>query len=566
MNLDGSPVLVDLTDEQIASAHRNSASSGRPLLDELAEGSGQTGRALIGALALRMNLPVLETGDMQRLQPALDRLPLAKALERGAVLLRDPASSDKTLIAVTPDAFNLSLRTWLEAQARGPVRIALALAADIQAYLTKLEASARAVNSFLRPVEESAAGRGTIEEISFSSATQEASSAVKIVNSTLYDALKSASSDIHLESSEDGLTVRYRIDGILDEAARINGRELGEQVISRLKVLAELDIAEHRVPQDGSFRIRSGGRDIDLRVSVMPSVHGEDAVVRILDKQRMLEATGTLTLDTLGFDTKSLAIVRGLLEQPYGMLLVTGPTGSGKTTTLYAALSEINDGRDKIITIEDPVEYQIKGILQIPVNDKKGLTFARGLRSILRHDPDKIMVGEIRDRETAEIAVQAALTGHLVLTTVHANNVFDVFSRFTHMNIDPYAFASALNGVWAQRLVRIVCPHCAQTHEASPVEAAALGEAFIAAGSPPLQRGQGCGDCRGTGYRGRRALAEILRLEDELREMIVDRQPARIIREAARKLGARSLRDACIDVVLRGETTVEELKRVTLHA
>ncbi len=336
MNLDDSPVLLELSNDQIASAHRNSAASGRPLLDELADISGQTGRALIGALALRLNLPVLETSDMQRLQPALDRLPLAKALERGAVLLRDPAASDSTLIAVTPDAFDLSLRSWLEAQARGPVRIALALAADIQAYLTKLEAGARAVSSFLRPVEESAVGRGAIEEISFSSATQEASSAVKIVNSTLYDALKSGSSDIHLESSEDGLTVRYRIDGILDEAARINGIDLGEQVISRLKVLAELDIAEHRVPQDGSFRIRSGGRDIDLRVSVMPSVHGEDAVVRILDKQRMLEATGTLTLDTLGFDAGSLAIVRGLLEQPYGMLLVTGPTGSGKTTTLYS--------------------------------------------------------------------------------------------------------------------------------------------------------------------------------------------------------------------------------------
>ena len=566
MNMDDSPAFAEITDEQIASAHANAAATGRPLLDELAEVSGHSGRALVAALALRLSLPVLETADMQCLQPALDRLPLAKALQRGAVLLRDPNASNGALIGVTPDAFDLSLRSWLEAQARGPVQIALALAADIQAYLTKLEASARAVSSFLKPVEESVTGRGAIEEISFSSATQETSSAVKIVNSTLYDALKSGSSDIHLESSENGLTVRYRIDGILDEAARIDGIDLGEQVISRLKVLAELDIAEHRVPQDGSFRIRSGGRDIDLRVSVMPSVHGEDAVVRILDKQRMLEATGALTLDTLGFDMESLAVVRGLLEQPYGMLLVTGPTGSGKTTTLYAALSEINDGRDKIITIEDPVEYQIKGILQIPVNDKKGLTFARGLRSILRHDPDKIMVGEIRDRETAEIAVQAALTGHLVLTTVHANNVFDVFSRFTHMNIDPYAFASALNGVWAQRLVRIVCPHCAQSHDASPAEVATLGEAYAAAGGPPLRHGQGCGDCRGTGYRGRRALAEILRLEDELREMIVDRQPARVIREAARKRGARSLRDACIDVVLRGETTVEELKRVTLHA
>ena len=314
------------------------------------------------------------------------------------------------MIGVTPDAFDLSLRSWLEAQARGPYRLPCA-----GGRYTSLFDEARSERARSQQLSQTGRGErdrtGAIEEISFFSATQETSSAVKIVDSTLYDALKSGSSDIHLESSENGLTVRYRIDGILDEAARIDSIDLGEQVISRLKVLAELDIAEHRVPQDGSFRIRSGGRDIDLRVSVMPSVHGEDAVVRILDKQRMLEATGALTLDTLGFDMESLAVVRGLLEQPYGMLLVTGPTGSGKTTTLYAALSEINDGRDKIITIEDPVEYQIRAFCN-SVNDKKGLTFARGLRSILRHDPDKIMVGEIRDRETAEIAVQAALTGH----------------------------------------------------------------------------------------------------------------------------------------------------------
>jgi general secretion pathway protein E len=355
------------------------------------------------------------------------------------------------------------------------------------------------------------------------------------------------------------------VDGLLDEVAQINSPELAEQIVSRLKVLSELDIAERRVPQDGSFRVRSTNRDIDLRVSVMPSVHGEDAVVRILDKQRMIEVAGSLTLDALGFDPPSLRSVRSLLEQPYGMLLVTGPTGSGKTTTLYAALSEINNGHDKIITIEDPVEYQIRGILQIPVNDKKGLTFARGLRSILRHDPDKIMVGEIRDRETAEIAVQAALTGHLVLTTVHANNVFDVFGRFTHMNIEPYAYASALNGVWAQRLIRINCPRCSQHHAASEVERSLLGSAISRAGDPPLRKGRGCGDCRGTGYKGRRAIAEVLRVDEEIRDLIVERRSARLIRERALQQGTRTLYEACVDLVLRGETTVEELKRVALH-
>jgi general secretion pathway protein E len=308
----------------------------------------------------------------------------------------------------------------------------------------------------------------TAAVLSFASVSEAASPAVKLVNSTLYDALKAGASDIHLESTAGGLAVKYRVDGVLDHATAVGGIELAEHIISRLKVLAELDIAERRVPQDGSFRVESGGREIDLRVSIMPSIHGEDAVIRILDKRAMIEAYGALTLEALGFDAPSLATLRALAQEAYGMLLVTGPTGSGKTTTLYAALTEIHNGREKIITIEDPVEYQLPGILQIPVNEKKGLTFAKGLRSILRHDPDKIMVGEIRDRETAEIAVQSALTGHLVLTTVHANNVFDVFGRFTHMGIDPYAFVSALNGIWAQRLVRMNCPHCAPVHAGRP--------------------------------------------------------------------------------------------------
>jgi general secretion pathway protein E len=564
VNADLPPSALALSDAQIAAARARAAATGRRAVTELAEATGLPERTLLQTLAARLGMAVFEMHDLEHRAPAFDRLPLAQAIPRGVLLLRD---AEQALVGVLPDPFDLDQRTWLEARAQTPLRIVLALGADIQAHLARLESAARAVQTIVAGGAAAAAqGRGVAEEISYASATQDASAAVKAVNSTLYDALKCGASDIHLEASESGLTVRYRVDGMLDEVAQMHGSEIAEQVISRLKVLAELDIAERRVPQDGSFRVRSGSREIDLRISVMPSVHGEDAVVRILDKQRMIEATGSLTLESLGFDPAALATVRGLLEQPYGMLLVTGPTGSGKTTTLYAALSEINNGRDKIITIEDPVEYQIRGILQIPVNDKKGLTFARGLRSILRHDPDKIMVGEIRDRETAEIAVQAALTGHLVLTTVHANNVFDVFSRFTHMSIDPYAFASALNGVWAQRLVRVVCPRCAQPHEAAPAEAAILGESYVRAGRPPLRKGHGCGDCRGTGYRGRKAIAEILRLDDELREMIVERRSARLIRELAQERGTRPLRDACIDVVLRGETTVEELRRVTLHA
>ena len=303
-----------------------------------------------------------------------------------------------------------------------------------------------------------------------------------------------------------------------------------------------------------------------MRLSIMPSIHGEDAVIRVLDKRAMIEAYGALTLDALGFDAESLAALRALAEEAYGMLLVTGPTGSGKTTTLYGALTEIHDGRSKIITIEDPVEYQLPGILQIPVNEKKGLTFAKGLRSILRHDPDKIMVGEIRDHETAEIAVQSALTGHLVLTTVHANNVFDVLGRFTHLGIDPYSFVSALNGIWAQRLVRVNCPHCSQSYVPTDQELKLMRLQRAQVQNFRFMAGVGCGDCRGTGYKGRRAIAEILVLTDELREHIIDKTPIRRIKEMAHQQGTRSLRDSALVLVRNGETTLAEVNRVTLHA
>jgi general secretion pathway protein E len=401
--------------------------------------------------------------------------------------------------------------------------------------------------------------------LSFASVSEAASPAVKLVNSTLYDALKAGASDIHLESTAGGLAVKYRVDGVLDHAATVGGIELAEHIISRLKVLAELDIAERRVPQDGSFRVEAGGREIDLRVSIMPSIHGEDAVIRILDKRAMIEAYGALTLEALGFDAPSLATLRALAQEAYGMLLVTGPTGSGKTTTLYAALTEIHNGREKIITIEDPVEYQLPGILQIPVNEKKGLTFAKGLRSILRHDPDKIMVGEIRDRETAEIAVQSALTGHLVLTTVHANNVFDVFGRFTHMGIDPYAFVSALNGIWAQRLVRMNCPHCA-TEYTPDAELAAAWAWSAPTSRLPVHAGQGLR--RLPRHRLQGAPLDRRDPDPERRDPRADRRQAADPPDqgSGAANGTRSLRLAALDLVKRGATTLEEIKRVTLHA
>jgi general secretion pathway protein E len=403
-----------------------------------------------------------------------------------------------------------------------------------------------------------------IEDLSLKAIGDEKSEVVRLVRSTLRDALKIGASDIHLETVASGLTIKFRIDGILSQIKLIEDMAQAEQAIARVKVLAELDITERRVPQDGRFKAIDRGRAIDFRVSIMPSIHGEDAVLRVLDKQSLYETTQTqLSLDSLGFEAHDIRALRRLSQEPHGMLLVTGPTGSGKTTTLYAAITEINSGQEKIVTIEDPVEYQLSGVLQIPVNEKKGLTFARGLRSILRHDPDRIMVGEIRDPETANIAVQSALTGHLVFTTVHANNVFDVIGRFMHMNVDLYGFVSACNAILAQRLVRMVCPHCAEGFSPDKALLEESGLNSEQCKDWKFRLGKGCRECRGAGYKGRRAIAELLILNDELREMITARAPIRTLKEAAAKNGTRFLRDAALDAVRRGDTTLQEINRVT---
>jgi general secretion pathway protein E len=557
------PTLPAIDVALVQDARKRAVLSQRSFILELASLTGLEARSLVAAIARQFHMPMIETADMLAMTPAFDLLPLSKAMQRRSILLR---GADDHLIGVIPDPFDTDIQTWLDTHAKGHVDYRLALQADIQACLSKQEESARAVDNLVPSSTDSRRDNKTAASLSFASVSAVASPAVRLVNSTLYDALKVGASDIHMESTASGLAVKYRIDGVLDHATSLNDVEVAEQVISRLKVLAELDIAERRVPQDGSFRVEASGREIDLRISIMPSIHGEDAVIRILDKRAMIEAYGALTLEALGFDAPSLVTLRMLAEEAYGMLLVTGPTGSGKTTTLYAALTEIHNGRDKIITIEDPVEYQLPGILQIPVNEKKGLTFAKGLRSILRHDPDKIMVGEIRDKETAEIAVQSALTGHLVLTTVHANNVFDVFGRFTHMGIDPYAFVSALNGIWAQRLIRLNCPHCAVPYTPSEAELARVHLTSAQVKDYQFKQGKGCGDCRGTGYKGRKAIAEILTLSDEIREMVIEKSPIRQIKEAARRNGTRSLREAALALVRSGDTTLDEIKRVTLHA
>ncbi len=386
---------------------------------------------------------------------------------------------------------------------------------------------------------------------------------IRLVDTTIFTALERRASDVHIETYDDSLLVKYRIDGVLQPAMAPIAREHHQTILSRIKIMSELDIAERRVPQDGRFRVRYKGRLIDFRVSIMPTVHGENAVLRVLDKESMSEKFRNLTLDVVGFAEADITRFRRYIREPYGMVLVTGPTGSGKTTTLYAALNEIKSDEDKIITIEDPVEYQIRGITQIPVNEKKGLTFARGLRSILRHDPDKILVGEIRDAETAQIAINSALTGHLVFTTVHANNVLDVLGRFLNMGVEAYNFVSALNCILAQRLVRTICSHCIQSvrHDEAMLEISGLDPAEWR--DFEFQEGAGCIECGGTGYRGRTAIHELLDLTDPIRELILDKRPTSEIRRLAQQEGMSFLRESALDRVRRGQTTLKEINKVT---
>jgi general secretion pathway protein E len=470
------------------------------------------------------------------------------------------------LLAIVADPFDSALRSWLETRTVDVLEWAVAAKHELANFIARRAEALRAIDSVLSQAETEGSANTGPDNLSYVSISEDSSPIVRLVHSTVYDALRAGASDIHLESTANGLTVRYRIDGVLVNIASVSGMAVAEQVISRIKVMSELDIAERRVPQDGRFTIALDRRPIDFRVSVIPSIFGEDAVLRALDKQALTERLHGLRLDVLGFDMRVVTQLRRLSSLPYGMLLVTGPTGSGKTTTLYAAISETQTGSDKIVTIEDPVEYQLQGVLQIPVNEKKGLTFARGLRSILRHDPDKIMVGEIRDSETAQIAIQSALTGHLVFTTVHANNVFDVVSRFTHMGVDTYSFVSALSGVLAQRLIRVVCEQCAERHVPTRqlLEESQLSVAASAAYDFTI--GRGCQHCRGSGYRGRKAIGELLVLNDELREAIINRAPVRQLKELSQKGGVRLIRSVALDLVRRGETTLEEVNRVTVMA
>ena len=559
----GAETVGRITDEVLQAACAEALRVRRRVMEVLEEKLQLPAANLTAMLGATLHYPVLPMERLHELTPAFDLVPFALAVKKDCIAYRDAQGA---VLLVAGDPFVHGLRDWAEEQLRVPFTWCLAHHADVSAFLARYEESIRAMENVPALETGEAAAGARVEDLSLKRISEDTSPVVRLVRSTLYDALKSEASDIHLETSGNGLVIKYRIDGVLSQVGTVERTDFAEQIISRIKVMSELDIAERRVPQDGRFKVSVQGREVDFRVSIMPSIFGEDAVLRILDKQALSDQVKGLRLDFLGFDARTLKEARRLSNEPYGMVLVTGPTGSGKTTTLYAAISEINHGQDKIITIEDPVEYQLPGVLQIPVNEKKGLTFARGLRSILRHDPDKIMMGEIRDAETAQIAVQAALTGHLVFTTVHANNVFDVIGRFMHMGVDPYSFVSALNGVLAQRLVRVNCPQCNAPDEPTDETLDESGLSRADTVNYRFHAGRGCGHCRGTGYKGRKAISELLNLNDEIRELIVGREPIRKIKDAARRNGTLFLREAALDLVANGETTLQEINRVTFVA
>ncbi|MCC7175482.1 MAG: type II/IV secretion system protein [Bryobacterales bacterium] len=466
------------------------------------------------------------------------------------------------------DPRNLNLIDELAILLNKKLRVKVATLSQIADLLKKTEQSQRVLEEVTEgfALDVVADEEGLDETLSIdrlTAADSDIAPVIKLVDTTIFNALERRASDIHIETRDQEVAIKYRIDGVLHYAMPPIAKDWHSTIISRIKVMSELDIAERRVPQDGRFRVRYKARLIDFRVSIMPTIYGEDAVLRVLDKESMSEKFAKLSLDVVGFSEWELTRFRRYIKEPYGMVLVTGPTGSGKTTTLYAALSEIKNDEDKIITVEDPVEYQIKGITQIPVNEKKGLTFARGLRSILRHDPDKIMVGEIRDQETAQIAINAALTGHLVFTTVHANNVLDVLGRFLNMGVEPYNFVSALNCILAQRLVRVICAHCKHTVIYPEAYLAESGLASPEWRNVTFYEGAGCFECGGTGFRGRTAICELLDLTERIREMILDKRPTSEIKRVAREEGMVFLRESGLEKVRIGMTTLRELNKVT---
>jgi len=533
---------------------------------EQSVGNGQNGgaeREAAVALAERYRLNYIPLEDYPVDYSLVQALPVDLMLRNKFVPVR---RENGHMVIAMADPSDLMLLDELKAQLHVSLKVEVATWSAIESVLRKGDASQRVLQEATEGfraalVKETDQGEEVLDLDRLSG--DEMSPIIKLVDTIVFTALEKRASDIHLETRDSDMVVRYRIDGALYEAGDPIDIRHHQTIISRIKVMSELDIAERRVPQDGRFRMSIKGRRVDFRVSIMPSIHGEDAVIRILDKEQINEAFKDLKLDVVGFDPNLLATFRRFIREPYGMVLVTGPTGSGKTTTLYAALNEIRNDEDKIITVEDPVEYQLRGVTQIQVNEKKGLSFARGLRSILRHDPDKIMVGEIRDQETAQIAINSALTGHLVFTTVHANNVIDVIGRFINMGVEPYNFVSSLNCVLAQRLVRLLCPRCRKRYQPTDAELIESGLTPSRYRDRVFYATVGCEICNHTGYRGRTAIHELLDMSDSIRESIIDRKPGSEVRRLATAEGLGTLRQSALRLVFGGQTTLHEINRVT---
>jgi type II secretory ATPase GspE/PulE/Tfp pilus assembly ATPase PilB-like protein len=515
-------------------------------------------------LAERYRCPFVDLRE-QRIDPDLFRSIPAELMFRYKFVPLE--AHDATLVVALADPSQLHLTDELSLLLGKRLQIKVATTSQIDDLLKRTEQSQRVLDQATEgfTLQVVSDDEDSDENISMDKLTRDSgvSPVVRLVDTVIFTALERRASDIHIETRNTEVVVKYRIDGVLQYAMQPLAKEWHATILSRIKVMSELDIAERRIPQDGRFRVRYKGRFVDFRVSIMPSVHGEDAVLRVLDKETLSEKFRNLTLDVVGFDGPDKTRFRRYIQEPYGMVLVTGPTGSGKTTTLYAAINEIKNDEDKIITIEDPVEYQVRGITQIPVNEKKGLTFARGLRSILRHDPDKIMVGEIRDQETAQIAINSALTGHLVFTTVHANNCTDVIGRFINMGVEPYNFVSALNCILAQRLVRVICENCKKQVQYAPEILKESGLDPTEWSKIPFYEGAGCLECSGSGYRGRSAITELLDLSDHIREMIINRRPTSEIKRVAKEEGMSFLRDSGLAKVRGGTTTLREINKVT---
>ncbi len=537
-------------------------SNGKPIPDAVRFSSRAEEEAQALGLAERLGLPFVDLASFRIDAELFRSIPVEWMLRYNFV---PESKTDKAMTIICADPADVVRLDELELHVGLPLRVKVGSRAAIADILQKSESSQRVLDDAtedfrMQLVSEDEEGE---ETLTIDRITQDSSPIIKLVDSVVFNAIQRRASDIHIETQEHVVLIKYRIDGVLYQAMDPIDKRHHGTIISRIKIMSELDIAEKRVPQDGRFKLRVRGRTIDFRVSIMPTVHGEDSVIRILDKESANAEFKSLNLEVVGFDAETKKKLRKFIREPYGMVLVTGPTGSGKTTTLYACLSEIQSVEDKIVTIEDPVEYQLRGITQIPVNEKKGLTFARGLRSILRHDPDKIMVGEIRDEETAQIAVQSALTGHLVFTTVHANNVVDVLGRFLNMKVELYNFVSALNCILAQRLVRKICTHCKAPITVSPEALLEAGLDPNAMGSRQFFEGKGCLECDGTGFHGRMAIAELLDLSDQIRGLILERRPAAEIKKAAREEGMIFLRDAALAKVFEGLTTLKEINKVT---